>query len=202
MRSSFIFLAGVIVIGGYGYDKNSKACQKLGFDIVQDTTAIFAPSVDGVSSVAVVPSVPTTATTQANAQQDADPEIPASMRDWDTDSYAQAVAMAQKRGKKLLLFFTGSDYCPPCQETVRDVFPTAVFQNFVSSSYIMVTLDYPRYKKQSAELIEQNRALHQKYNIRGVPTFIITDVDGTEIKRSLGGTSNANFLIWTLGGTP
>ena len=39
-----LIFAALIVAGGYGYKKNPKGCRQLGLDIVNDTTAIFAPA--------------------------------------------------------------------------------------------------------------------------------------------------------------
>jgi thiol-disulfide isomerase/thioredoxin len=51
MRNFLVLLVvALVVAGGYGYNKNPKACQKLGLDVVADTKAIYAPA-DSTNSV-------------------------------------------------------------------------------------------------------------------------------------------------------
>jgi hypothetical protein len=57
-----LLVAAVIVAGGYGYNKNPKACQKLGSDIANDIAVIFTKSdstkQDGMSTAATTPAAP------------------------------------------------------------------------------------------------------------------------------------------------
>ncbi len=57
-----LLVAAVIVAGGYGYNKNPKACQKLGSDIVNDIAMIFTKSdstkPDDMSAAATTPAAP------------------------------------------------------------------------------------------------------------------------------------------------
>ena len=46
-------------------------------------------------------------------------------------NYADAVEEAKNNKKLLLLHFTGSDWCPYCQELDREVLTTSSFQNFL-----------------------------------------------------------------------
>ena len=67
-----------------------------------------------------------------------------------------------------------------------------------SEKYVLLTVDFPRAKEQSAELKAQNRELGTKFKIRGYPTFVVADADGEEKARSLGSPAGdvAGFLDW------
>jgi len=46
---------------------------------------------------------------------------------------------------------------------------------------VLVEVDFPRAKKQSAELKKANQALQEKYKIEGYPTIIVLDSAGKKI---------------------
>ena len=131
-----------------------------------------------------------------NAARAADASrIPDMATGWETDNYDQAVSQARAQHKKLLLHFTGSDYCPSCQQFDREIAPTAEFRNYVSTNFVLVTLDLPRQKPQSEALKQQNASLAGKYHLEGVPTLIATESDGTEISRLVGCPPSAKDFV-------
>jgi len=46
---------------------------------------------------------------------------------------------------------------------------------------VLVELDFPRAKAQSAEVRKQNRELAQQYEVVGFPTIIVTNSDGQKL---------------------
>ncbi|MDA3838189.1 MAG: thioredoxin family protein [Candidatus Delongbacteria bacterium] len=96
------------------------------------------------------------------------------MGNWET-SYSTAIAKAKKSGKKLLLDFTGSDWCGWCVRLDNEVFSKKEFQNYAKDNLILVKLDFPRSIKQSNELKKQNKSLANKFGIKGYPTIILLD---------------------------
>ena len=91
---------------------------------------------------------------------------------WMTDfEAAQAKAAAEQ--KPMLLDFTGSDWCGWSIKLDKEVFSQEAFQNYAAEALVLVELDFPRGKDQSAELKAQNKALAEKYGIRGFPTILI-----------------------------
>jgi protein disulfide-isomerase len=96
---------------------------------------------------------------------------------WLTD-FATAQAQAQTEDKPLLLLFTGSDWCPPCQALEGNVFSKEAFQTFAERELILVELDFPRRKAQSDEQKAHNQALAEEFAIRGFPTVILLSPEG------------------------
>jgi len=110
---------------------------------------------------------------------------------WD-DNYEKALTEAKADGKLVLLDFTGSDWCGWCIKLDDEVFTKSDFKKFAKDHLVLVELDYPRSKRQTKKLTEQNAALKEKFAVRGYPTLIVVDAEGKEQAR-WGGYS-ANFF--------
>ena len=105
--------------------------------------------------------------------------------EWSTDLTA-AKAKAKEAGKHVLIDFTGSDWCPPCKALHKNVFTTDEFSKYAKENLILVELDFPNKKPQSAELKETNQKLAKQYKIEGYPTVILLDPSGKELMREVG----------------
>jgi thioredoxin-related protein len=99
---------------------------------------------------------------------------------WQTDLPA-AQAQAKKEGKKIVMDFTGSDWCPWCIKLHKEVFSTPEFTEYAKKNLVLVIVDFPRSKEQSAELKKANQALQVKYKIEGYPTVIVLNSDGKKV---------------------
>src|SRR6476661_3488792 len=84
--------------------------------------------------------------------------------DWETD-YAKALQLAKTQNKRVLLDFTGSDWCPPCIALRKRVFSNAEFAAYAQKNLILVELDFPRKKEQSEQLKSQNEKLSTQYGV-------------------------------------
>jgi protein disulfide-isomerase len=91
---------------------------------------------------------------------------------------AKAEAAATRR--RLLVLFTGSDWCPGCIKFEEEVANSPDFLSFTSVSFVLLRLDYPRELPQPPELREQNRALRKRFEINVYPSLLILDADGNE----------------------
>jgi thiol:disulfide interchange protein len=114
-----------------------------------------------------------------------------------TEDYAAAVAQAKKEHKLLLLNFTGSDWCIPCQALDHTVFASADFRKWAADRLVLVTLDYPARKKQDDALKARNKELKEQYKIEGYPTVLIVDPNTEkEGARSLGFPDEETAAGW------
>lgn len=104
---------------------------------------------------------------------------------WETD-FKKAVERATKENKPLLLDFTGSDWCGWCIKLDKEVFSKESFKKWAESNLVLVSLDFPRKKQQSAELKKQNEELSEKYNVEGFPTIILLASDGKKVLGTTG----------------
>lgn len=92
----------------------------------------------------------------------------------------EAMTLAAKEKKSVLVEFTGSDWCPPCIAMRKNVFTKKEFIEAASKNFILVELDFP---KKDKELAEKNQPHAEKYQIEGFPTVILLDSEGKEFTR-------------------
>ncbi|MCX6971490.1 MAG: thioredoxin family protein [Verrucomicrobia bacterium] len=104
---------------------------------------------------------------------------------WQTD-YKAALEQAAKENKTVLLDFTGSDWCGWCIKMNKDTFSQQAFKDFAAKNLILVELDFPNSKPQSAEVKNQNEELQKKFGVDGFPTLVLLDSNGKEIARNAG----------------
>ncbi|WP_394750455.1 thioredoxin family protein [Spongiimicrobium salis] len=89
-------------------------------------------------------------------------------QEWKTD-YADALATAEKEHKPIVLVFSGSDWCGPCKRLNKSVWQSEAFKSYAKEHYVLYNADFPKKKKNQlpTELVEQNKALAEKYNPKG-----------------------------------
>lgn len=100
-------------------------------------------------------------------------------------NYDRALDIAKAQNKKILLNFTGSDWCGWCIKLDKEVFSQAKFLNYAKDNYVLVKLDFPKRSQLPAGLKQQNERLAKKFNVRGFPTVVVLNSNGK--KYSTGG---------------
>lgn len=111
------------------------------------------------------------------------PQPPGERLVWQTD-YAAALRTAKEQQKRVLVNFTGSDWCVYCKRLQAEVFSRAEFVAWAKEHVVLVELDFPRNKKLPAELTEQNEKLQEQFSVEGFPTVVFVDADGKELTRT------------------
>lgn len=97
--------------------------------------------------------------------------------EWMTD-YQKALELSKKTGKPILADFTGSDWCGWCIKLKKEVFNQPEFDAWAKKNVILLELDYPSQKPQSATVKKQNEGLATKYKIEGYPTILFLGSKG------------------------
>ena len=95
---------------------------------------------------------------------------------WLTD-LDEGIKVAKAEKKAILVDFTGSDWCGWCIRLKKEVFDQKEFAA-ATKDFVLVELDYPQKKKQSAEVKAKNKALSEKFGIEGFPTIMLLDANG------------------------
>jgi thiol:disulfide interchange protein len=136
----------------------------------------------------------------AACDKPAGPAVPASTAvpaeiHW-TEDYPAALAQAKAENKLLLLNFTGTDWCVPCQILEHTVFDSPGFRTWAGDKYILVTLDFPNRKQQDDALKARNKTLKEQYKVEGFPTILILDPAGKERARTLGFDEDKTAAAW------
>jgi protein disulfide-isomerase len=112
-------------------------------------------------------------------------QVNAAESTWLTD-LPKAEAQAKAENKIVLIDFTGSDWCGWCIKFKKDVLDTPEFKEYAAKNVVLVEVDFPSKKAQTAELKKANKALEEKYKVDGFPTLVVLDKNGKEIGRQVG----------------
>jgi protein disulfide-isomerase len=155
------------------------------------TTLLFGVAV----AAEIQPSETTSVTSVAKASPDsqATPSMIQSNNTeltWFTD-VPKALVQAKAEGKSVLLFFHGSDWCPPCVEMQRQVFASPEFVQYARRALILVDVDFPQKTTQSEELKRANLALKARFNLsldpsEGFPTIVLLNDAGETVFQETG----------------
>ena len=112
-----------------------------------------------------------------------DKAVTAEKTAWLT-SFDDAKAEAAKRKVPILADFSGSDWCGWCIKLDREVFSKSEFKEYAGANLVLLMVDFPRSKEQSAEVKKQNSKLSDQYQIEGFPTVLLLDAQGKELART------------------
>ena len=102
----------------------------------------------------------------------------ASAREGWLDDLEKAKAQAKAENKKILLDFTGSDWCGWCKKLDAEVFSQPAWKEYAAKHLVLVELDFPRGFQLPAETKAQNEKLAAKFKVQGYPTIVITSASG------------------------
>ncbi len=103
-----------------------------------------------------------------------------------TESYDGALAQAKSEKKLVLADFTGSDWCHYCVQLRREVLNQPEFTKWATSHVVLLEVDYPRLKRQSADVRAQNDRLKEQFAVEGYPTVVVMNSEGKEVGRVVG----------------
>ncbi|MFA5256803.1 MAG: thioredoxin family protein [Opitutales bacterium] len=103
---------------------------------------------------------------------------------WGTD-YVAAVAKANAENKRILINFSGSDWCHWCKVMDEETLSRQAFKDYADQHLVLLLADTPR-KKLPEDLARQNDALKRRFYIDGFPTFVVLDKNGSELDRRVG----------------
>lgn len=110
---------------------------------------------------------------------------PAEALEWHTD-VMKAHELSKKSKKPIFAFFTGSDWCGWCIKLQRNVFAKEEFVKWAKKNVILLELDFPRNKKLSPELTQQNYGLQQAFNVTGYPVIWIFNIIKSDTTKMMG----------------
>lgn len=102
------------------------------------------------------------------------------------DNYKAALATAAKENKKVLLDFTGSDWCGWCIRLKKETFDQPSFKEYADKNLILVEVDFPQGKTLAPEIKKQNDTLQEQYQVQGFPTLVLLSPEGKLLKQQSG----------------
>lgn len=102
----------------------------------------------------------------------------AKVGEWTMD-FDAAKALAKEKKLTILMNFTGSDWCGWCKLMDKNVFSTEQWKSYATQNVVTVFIDFPKNKSLVPEkLVERNKALSDKFEVQGYPTYILLASDG------------------------
>ena len=91
------------------------------------------------------------------------------------ESYRTAKTQALRQNKKILIFFSGSDWCEAGRLLNRDLFRTRSFQELASGKYVLYNADFPKYTRLGQETEERNKRLAARYGVHRFPAVVVVE---------------------------
>ena len=115
---------------------------------------------------------------------------------WISD-YESALETAQMEKQNVFVYFTGSDWCPPCKMLKKDFFETPEFA-VISKNFVLLYIDIPRNSNSiTKEQLNHNKQLLPKLNKRGVfPLIKIINWQGTVLDELSGYRMNGDVSAY------
>lgn len=101
-------------------------------------------------------------------------------QEWQ-ENFDEAKKIASEQDKKIIIVFSGSDWCAPCIKLDKNIWQSEAFKKEANEEWVLVKANFPRKKANelSKEQTEHNRKLAEKYNIEGsFPLVVILDKSG------------------------
>lgn len=99
---------------------------------------------------------------------------------WMTD-FTAAQNKAKAENKKMLVLFTGSDWCPACIQLKNTALSHDAFKSYAEQHVILTEIDFPRRKPVGAAQRKANDALAARYGIEYYPTLLLIDGAGAKV---------------------
>lgn len=111
----------------------------------------------------------------------------------------EALQKAQAGSRKIVLYFSGSDWCAPCIQFKKKFIQSPEFQNFAQNNLVVLQVDFPRLQKNKLPLDQEkaNEKLADQFNPKGIfPLILVLDNQQKILKKweGLPQESVADFI--------
>jgi thiamine biosynthesis lipoprotein len=85
----------------------------------------------------------------------------------------KAFDLARQTGKKVMLVFSGSDWCIPCIQFNKTILSDSSFLRFAGDNLVLLEADFPQRKKIAAPLRLQYDSLAAAFNPNGAFPHVV-----------------------------
>lgn len=98
-------------------------------------------------------------------------------------NYTEVTELAKKENKLVLLFFHGSNWCPPCIRMQNEVFAADTFVNKVTEKILFLDVDFRTKPKLSDAQLAHNNEVKKRFGLpddfgQGYPQVVIINGKG------------------------
>jgi thiol:disulfide interchange protein len=99
-------------------------------------------------------------------------------------TYRESLELSKNQNKNVLLFFT-ADWCTWCKKMKSETFSKPTLRQFLLSNYVCCLVD-----------VDKEKFIANKYQIVGIPAYVIITPNEQIIKTNEGFKEEAIFLNW------
>ena len=94
----------------------------------------------------------------------------------------QAFSAALESRKPVLLYFSGSDWCLPCQTFSKTIISDSSFKKYADGNLVMIEVDFPQKSSFTKQQVLWNEKLAEEFNPNGIfPYLLLVHADKTVI---------------------
>ena len=103
------------------------------------------------------------------------------------EDFDAALKAAKADGKKIILQFSGNEWCPPCQMMDKFILKTKEFAKYANEKLHFIVADFSRFgEPHNKKFAKRYKELAEKYQLRGFPTLIILSPNGVAVDTIIG----------------
>ena len=108
-------------------------------------------------------------------------------QNWETD-WKVATQKSKKNNQKLILVFSGSDWCIPCIKLGKEIWEAESFKAYALENYVLLRADFPKRKKNalSKEKQTHNDKLAERFNAAGYFPLVVVISPEEKVLGQLG----------------
>ena len=108
-------------------------------------------------------------------------------QNWETD-WKVATQKSKKNNQKLILVFSGSDWCIPCIKLENEIWEEESFKAYALENYILLRADFPKRKKNALSIEKQthNDKLAERFNAAGYFPLVVVISPEEKVLGQLG----------------
>lgn len=106
------------------------------------------------------------------------------LADWHYN-LEEAMQIAKRENRHILLNFSGSDWCGPCIRMRKEIFDNEDFKKMADTALVLVNADFPRMRKNRLATAQQeiNNRMADQYNSKGrFPFTVLLNAEGKVLK--------------------
>ena len=108
-------------------------------------------------------------------------------QNWEND-WKVATQKSKKNNQKLILVFSGSDWCIPCIKLEKEIWEAESFKAYALENYVLLRADFPKRKKNALSIEKQthNDKLAERFNAAGYFPLVVVISPEEKVLGQLG----------------
>ena len=108
-------------------------------------------------------------------------------QNWESD-WSVATQKSKENNQKLILVFSGSDWCIPCIKLEKEIWEDESFKTYARENYVLLRADFPKRKKNvlPKDKKAHNDKLAERFNTSGYFPLVVVISPEEKVLGQLG----------------